>query len=148
MSCDYRVMVGPDYIIGLNESQLGVAAPFWVKDMMLNTIGHRQTELALQMSTLFTADEAFHAGLVDKVVGTREECLDAAHAVVSGLASIPSEAVHMSKMRMRQPTLDKLVTRKAADIDYFISYIMEPGVQEPMGRYLQALKNKSKKKSK
>ncbi|CAG2063789.1 unnamed protein product, partial [Timema podura] len=27
LSCDYRVMVGPKYTIGLNETQLGIIAP-------------------------------------------------------------------------------------------------------------------------
>ena len=59
--------------------------------MMLNTIGQRKTELALQLSTLFTADEAFKIGLVDKVVGTSEECMTSAHEMVANLANIPSE---------------------------------------------------------
>jgi len=29
MSCDYRVMVGPKYTIGLNETKLGIVAPKW-----------------------------------------------------------------------------------------------------------------------
>lgn len=29
MSCDYRVMVGPNYTIGLNETKLGIVAPKW-----------------------------------------------------------------------------------------------------------------------
>ena len=32
MCCDYRVMVGPKYTIGLNETQLGIVAPFWFKE--------------------------------------------------------------------------------------------------------------------
>jgi hypothetical protein len=29
VSCEYRVMVGPKYTIGLNETQLGIIAPKW-----------------------------------------------------------------------------------------------------------------------
>ena len=43
-------------------------APFWFKDTMLNTVGQRQTELALQLGTLFTAEQALSIGLVDKVL--------------------------------------------------------------------------------
>ena len=56
----------------------------------------------------------------------------------------PLKARYLSKMLMRQPTLDKLVTRKNEDVDYFVSYIMQPSVQQPIGGYLQALKKKSK----
>lgn len=30
LSCDYRVMAdNPKYVMGLNETQLGIVAPFW-----------------------------------------------------------------------------------------------------------------------
>jgi enoyl-CoA hydratase/carnithine racemase len=29
LSCEYRVMVGPKYTVGLNETQLGIVAPKW-----------------------------------------------------------------------------------------------------------------------
>ena len=61
-------MQGPKFTIGLNETLLGIVAPFWFKDTMLNTVGQRQTELALQLGTLFTADQALSIGLVDKVL--------------------------------------------------------------------------------
>ena len=50
---------------------------------MLNTIGQRQTELALQLGTLFTADQALSIGLVDKVVEDRAECLAEPHKMVT-----------------------------------------------------------------
>jgi hypothetical protein len=31
MSCDYRVMVKNKFTIGLNETKLGIVAPFWFK---------------------------------------------------------------------------------------------------------------------
>jgi Enoyl-CoA hydratase/isomerase len=31
MSCDYRVMVRKNFNIGLNETQLGIVAPFWFR---------------------------------------------------------------------------------------------------------------------
>ena len=56
-------MQGPKFTIGLNETLLGIVAPFWFKDSMFNTVGHRHTELALMRGTLFTAQEAFNIGL-------------------------------------------------------------------------------------
>jgi len=146
MCCDYRVMVGPKYTIGLNETQLGIVAPFWFKDTMVNTIGQRQTELALMLGTLFTAQQALSIGMVDEVVDNREDCMASAHKVASKLSKIPSEARHVSKMLMRQPTLDKLTSNKQDDIDHFAKFIVQPIIQKPMGMYLEALKAKSKKK--
>ena len=146
LCCDYRVMQGPKYTIGLNETLLGIVAPFWFKDSMLNTVGQRHTELALMLGTLFTADQAREIGLVDAVVTDREECVQAAHQMVTKLIKIPSEARHVSKMLMRQETLDKLVNNKEEDIEHFANFVTQPVIQKPLGMYLEALKAKSKKK--
>lgn len=63
MSCEYRVMVGGKYTIGLNETALGIVAPPWFQDTMRNTISPRTAELALTLGTLFSADEALKVGL-------------------------------------------------------------------------------------
>ena len=42
MCCDYRVMVGPKFTIGLNETQLGIVAPFWFKVSRLHFLAHFQ----------------------------------------------------------------------------------------------------------
>jgi len=146
LCCDYRVMQGPKFTIGLNETLLGIVAPFWFKDTMLNTIGQRQTELALQLGTLFTADQALSIGLVDKVVEDRAECLAEAHKMVSKMIRIPAEARHVSKMLMRQETLDRLTRDREADIEHFANFVTQPVIQKPLGKYLEALKAKSKKK--
>jgi 3,2-trans-enoyl-CoA isomerase len=146
MAADYRVMLGPDYSIGLNETQLGIVAPFWFKDTMVNTIGTRQTELALMLGTLFTSQQALAIGLVDEVVEEREAVVAAAHRVAGRLAAIPPEARHVTKMLLRQPTLDRLASDTEGDIDHFSTFIQKPQIQTPMGRYLEALKSKGKKK--
>ena len=146
LCCDYRVMQGPKFTIGLNETLLGIVAPFWFKDSMLNAVGHRQTELALMLGTLFTADQALNIGLVDQVVQSREECLAEATKMVHKLVKIPGEARHVSKMLMRQPTLDRLTADREADVEHFANFVTQPQIQKPLGLYLEALKAKSKKK--
>jgi len=146
MCCDYRVMVGPKYTIGLNETQLGIVAPFWFKDAMVQTVGKRHTELALMLGTLFTPDKALSIGLIDSVVADKEEALAQAEQMLTQLMKIPSEARHVSKMLLRQDLLDRLSKNKEEDIDHFANFIVQPVIQKPMGMYLEALKNKSKKK--
>ena len=114
MTCDYRAMLGPKFTIGLNETQLGIVAPYWFKDTMVNTIGTRQTELALMMGTLFTSEQALGIGLVDEVHNEHEAVLAAATKKALQLSKIPKEARHITKMLMRQPTIDKLPTELGA----------------------------------
>ena len=113
---------------------------------MVNTVGQRQTELALQLGTLFNTPQALKIGMIDEMVESREECISAAHKVVGQLSKIPSEARHVSKMLMRQPTLDRLVNSKEEDIQHFAKFITQPIIQKPLGMYLDALKAKSRKK--
>lgn len=40
-------MVEGKHTIGLNETQLGIVAPRWFRDMYISIIGYRQAELAL-----------------------------------------------------------------------------------------------------
>ena len=145
MTCDYRAMLGPKFTIGLNETQLGIVAPYWFKDTMVNTIGTRQTELALMMGTLFTSEQALAIGLVDEVHDEHAAVLAAATKKALQLSKIPKEARHITKMLMRQPTIDKLAHGKTEDIGYFCNFIQQPQIQKPMGMYLDALKKKSKK---
>ena len=81
-----------------------------------------------------------------QVVQDRETCLAEAHKTVSTMMKIPSEARHVSKMLMRQETLDRLTKNKEADIEHFATFITQPVIQKPLGKYLEALKAKSKKK--
>ena len=74
MSCDWRVMALADPIkgkpltIGLNETKLGIVAPFWFADTMEYVVGARQTDLLLQTGALLTTEEALAVGLVDEAV--------------------------------------------------------------------------------
>lgn len=49
MSCDFRVMSDRPFLMGLNETQLGIVAPFWFVDVFKATVGHRHAERLLQV---------------------------------------------------------------------------------------------------
>ena len=42
--------------------------PSWIKDAMVNTIGHRNAEKSLQLGTKYTPSQALKIGLVDEIV--------------------------------------------------------------------------------
>jgi len=43
-------------------------APRWFSDTLINTVGHREAERALQLGKLYSPQEAVAVGLVDQVV--------------------------------------------------------------------------------
>ncbi|XP_019363063.1 PREDICTED: enoyl-CoA delta isomerase 1, mitochondrial isoform X1 [Gavialis gangeticus] len=142
VSCDYRIMAeNPKYSIGLNETQLGIVAPFWFKDTMVNTIGHRATERSLQLGLLYSASDALKIGIVDELV-PEEKVLNAAAATMSQWLAIPDYARQISKSMMRKPTLDRMLTHRESDIQNFVSFVTKDSIQKSLQTYMERLKQR------
>lgn len=60
------------------------------KDTLVNTIGHRASEQALQLGLLFLPAEALQVGLVDQVV-PEDQVLSTALSVMARWMAIPGE---------------------------------------------------------
>ncbi|XP_070564079.1 enoyl-CoA delta isomerase 1, mitochondrial-like [Ptychodera flava] len=97
MSCDYRIMARAKYSIGLNETLLGIVAPFWFVDVMKRTIGHRESEKALQLGTLYTCEQALQIGLVDELCDP-DQVLDQAKAEMKKWLKIPDASKKSDKV--------------------------------------------------
>ncbi|XP_039102690.1 enoyl-CoA delta isomerase 1, mitochondrial [Hyaena hyaena] len=140
--CDYRVLAdNPKYTMGLNETRLGIIAPFWLKDTFVNTVGHRTAERALQLGLLFPPTEALQLGLVDQVV-PEDQVQSTALSVMTQWLAIPDHARQLTKIMMRKPTADRLVKQRDADIQYFVSFISRDSIQKSLHTYLEKLKEK------
>ena len=141
--CDYRVMTDQKGRIGLNETLLGIAAPPWLGQAMVNTIGMRNAEISLGLGLLYSPQEALGIGLVDKVAS--------ADAVVSNAldeaktwANIPAQARVASKLLTRQEYIDGLEATRARDNEDFCSFVTSDKVQMDLGKYLEGLKKRKK----
>ncbi|XP_026973592.1 enoyl-CoA delta isomerase 1, mitochondrial [Sagmatias obliquidens] len=142
LTCDYRILAdNPKYLIGLNETLLGIVAPFWFKDTLVNTIGHRASEQALQLGLLFLPAEALQVGLVDQVV-PEDQVLSTALSVMARWMAIPDHARQLTKNMMRKTTVDRLVKQRDADIQNFVSFISRDSIQKSLQMYLEKLKQK------
>jgi len=139
---DYRVMQSGK-TLGLNETALGIVAPFFFVDMMTRAIGQRHAEISLLEGKMFTAEQGKVIDLVDEVVE-----LDAVHQVATKkllqLSKIPQPAYHLTKTLIRGGSLNLLRDQRENDIKTFVNLIQQPKVQKTMGMYLEALKNKKK----
>jgi 3,2-trans-enoyl-CoA isomerase len=101
LSCDYRIMGEKGGKIGLNESQLGIVAPPWLGQQMIDTVGRRETEKALALGTLYAPSEALAIQLVDEVVD-QQQVREAAVRAASQWAKIPPPARVASKLLLRK----------------------------------------------
>lgn len=147
ISSDYRVMsqgaAGKVFSIGLNETKLGIVAPFWFCDTYKQILGDRQADFMLQTGALVTADEALAVGLVDEAVA-HEDVKPQAVKMLNTLLSVPDAARHASKMMLRKPLADKLIAERDADIASFKAFTMSKPVQQSLEAYMAALKARSK----
>uniref|UniRef100_A0A8C3YKM2 Enoyl-CoA delta isomerase 1, mitochondrial n=1 Tax=Catagonus wagneri TaxID=51154 RepID=A0A8C3YKM2_9CETA len=142
LTCDYRVLAdNPKYLIGLNETLLGIIAPFWFQDTLVNTIGYRAAEQALQLGSLLPPAEALRVGMVDQVV-PEDQVLSAARSVMAKWLAIPDHARQLTKNTMRKATADRLLKLRDVDIQNFVSFISRDSIQKSLQTYLEKLKQK------
>ncbi|XP_077415781.1 enoyl-CoA delta isomerase 1, mitochondrial [Vanacampus margaritifer] len=142
LTCDCRIMVdNPRYSIGLNETQLGIVAPFWFKDTMVNTVGHRHAEMGLALGVLYSPTEALKIGLVDQIV-PEDKLMTTAEQIMAKWLAIPAHARQITKSMMRKPTIDKLTSKREADVQNFVSFITQDAIQKSLRTYLEMLKKR------
>lgn len=141
-STEYRIMY-KNYSIGLNETKLGIVAPFWFIDSFRNVIGFRQSELALTAGHMFNTEEALKVGLIDEVVENREEGFSRAEAFLNKYAKVSPNARAITKLSIRGEFINKLAKQKEEDLNMFVNSASNPKVQQSLGLYLESLKKKS-----
>lgn len=66
-----------------------IKAPFWFRDTMINTIGFRESEKALQIGKLYSPEEALAVNLVDEIVDQKDLLVKAEEQMVKW-CKIPS----------------------------------------------------------
>jgi len=145
MSCDYRIMAQhPKFNIGLNETLLGIVAPTWFIDTMVNVIGQRESERALQLGHLYSGEEALKVGLIDELVAPAE-MEERVQVQLKQWLKVPPKARAITKTILRQPVAEKLIKNKERDIEVFVSLVSQPAIQKDLGKYIQMMKARSKK---
>ena len=155
LSCDYRIMLASPSdadtngtgktrppLIGLNEAKFGIAAPPFLGQLLLRTIGFRQGEMALALGTLFTPEQALKVGMVDELASTNDEVLSKSRSTAIAWTKIPPHARVASKMLARKEFLDALQNNRDEDVEHFMNFVLNDKVQANLGAYLQSLKRK------
>ncbi|XP_015667443.1 enoyl-CoA delta isomerase 1, mitochondrial [Protobothrops mucrosquamatus] len=143
LSCDYRIMAdNPKYSIGLNETRLGIVAPFWLRDSLVKTVGHRAAERSLQLGLLYSPQEALKIGLVDDLVPEEKIQARAAEVMAQWLA-IPDHSRQLTKSALRKQALDHLLMHREADIQDFVRFISRDAIQKSLQKYMEMLRQKA-----
>lgn len=154
LSCDYRILVNhPKTKIGLNETQLGIVAPAWLSQQLVDTIGHRQAELSLGLGTLYNPSEARDIGLVDEVIGSddedvkksREKVQQRCMEIALQFSKIPSQAWLATKLQVRGKAINEMRALQQHDLDQFVGFVTQDETQASLSAYLKALSQRKAK---
>lgn len=138
MSCEYRVML-PKYTIGLNETQLGIVAPWWFMVTMRNCISSRDAEMALTLGTLFKTDQALRIGMIDEIAADKAEAIEKCNKFLLQYREIPAAARAATKNLMRGKDIQKLKDTRVADTELFASVITDKKIQKSLGFFVMIL---------
>lgn len=143
MSCEYRILVEGKHTIGLNETQLGIVAPEWMKALYIDIIGYRRAELALLQGTLFHPKEALEIGLVDELALNKANAIERCQNYIKSFKNIPFKGRQKTKMELRKHNSLWLKANANSDLNKFLTFIQSPNVQANLKLYIEALKNKN-----
>lgn len=67
LCCDYRIMARGPAMVGLNETQVGLAAPEGIMHLLRRVVGTHRAERMLVSGSLVDAERALEIGLVDEL---------------------------------------------------------------------------------
>ncbi len=132
LCCDYRVMarsVDPSkpYVIGLNETQVGLVAPEGIQRLLRRAVGTGRAERLLVAGELVAAERALEMGLVDELVDG-SEVVSRSVAWLKQLLKLPQSPMLMTRSIARADIAEALEARNI-EMDRFIEGWYAPDTQ-------------------
>jgi len=83
---------------------------------MVNVVGQREAERALQLGHLYSGEEALKVGLIDELVAP-DQMEQQIQAQLKQWLRVPPKARAITKNLLREKTAQKLIKNKAVDIE-------------------------------
>jgi len=143
LNCDYRVMVDGKYTIGLNETQVGLTAPYWLCQLFVSVVGYRNAEKFLFLGTLLNPQDALKVGMIDDVVSADELMPTALREMKKWLA-VPDVGRTKTKELLRIGYVKEFEKLRGGDLEGFVAVVNNPLLQKTLGGYFKALQSKKK----
>ena len=142
LCCDYRVMArspnpAKPFMIGMNETQVGLAVPEGAQQLMRRVIGPYRAERLLVSGSMVAADEALRIGLVDTVVEV-DQVVPHALEWLSTLLALPRAPMLMTRALARADLVEALAP-DTLDLDRFVAGWYEADTQAGLRALLARL---------
>ncbi len=136
--CDRRVMARGEFTIGFSESQLGIAMPRMILQVLALRVGwNRATELCIT-GRLMDPEEALAAGLVDELAEPRD-AVGAALAWLERLLRVPRHPLAVTRRRARSAMIEAVESSFQQDVEEFLELWGRPETQRAVAAMVQRL---------
>ena len=117
-ACDVRIMASGKGKISLNEITFGAPVFGGSTEMLRFCVGSRNAQAILYSGAMYSAEEAFALGLVDKV-SSEGALLEDARKVAQELGEKESPAFASIKRLLRNPVAEEMVKHEK---DYILKF--------------------------
>ena len=117
---DYRVLAEGDYLIGLNEVEVGLPMPEVVHRVLAHVVGARTAERLEVTGALLKPAEALRCGFVDEVV-PMSDVVPRTLAWLDRVVAGPPAAVAATRRQARQPLFDAFATVDGALVERMLN---------------------------
>jgi Delta3-Delta2-enoyl-CoA isomerase len=144
--CDYRILADtPKCVIGLNETQLGMAPPIWFYGLYERVFDSpAKAERHMAQGTLFAPADAVAHGVVDEIVPI-EDVTEAAIKHAQAASKVPHKAVSRVRLMVRAEKLSWLNTNAEKDADEFQAQVCSDTMQRSLDAYMASFNARKKK---
>jgi len=138
---DYRIMSKGNYVIGLNEVDVGLTVPYGIGMVFQYVVGNRNAEELLLKAKLISPDQALRVGLVDELCDP-ETLLDTTLERIAVASDLYSPQQTKTKEILREQMLDIM----QQNFDKDAQLILDSWFSESGQRRLEGLFNKLNRK--
>jgi len=139
--CDYRVMADGSFLIGLNETQVGLPVPERIQAVLRRLVGAYRAERLLVAGAMLEAADAKTVGFVDELVATGL-VVPRAIAWLDELLRLPPTAMSETRRLARADLAAIFADETAFPVDHILDAWFAPEAQSVLTALVARLKSK------
>lgn len=143
MMADYRVMCRGNYIVGLNETRVGLVIPAVLQNTMARLVGSRIAESMVVAGTLVNPEDALKIGFVDALETDYEATVQHAVGWCEDLLSLPTHSMLGNRGISRAHFKTEFASNTADGVSGFVESWFSEETQVILNDMVDKLKNKS-----
>lgn len=142
--CDYRIMSRGEFVIGLNETRVGLIVPEVIQQALIRLTGPHLAERLIVAGTLLAPEQALQSGMVDALSDSPESAVRDAIRWCQEHLALPAHAMLGNRRLMRRGIAEGFEHLKdGVQVARFVDGWFEPDTQAVLHEVVARLKRKT-----